>query len=160
MTDAEDPEGYGAEQKLRCLERQTRAAKRVESAAMDEPARKAAHAKVAACQAKIRQHVASTSATRQPWRESMGVSKKALAGVAAPQETLANVAEFRSWLRSSNANLPRNRALLKRYVSMPLCWPSATGHQGRREGDRPPARDHEAAHGAARPRGSEASRAR
>jgi len=67
-----DPEGYAATTKLRYLERQTRAAKRVEAAAMDGQAKRAATAKVRECQAKIRAHVASTPAKRQPHRETLG----------------------------------------------------------------------------------------
>lgn len=64
-----DPEGDKARQKLRYLERQTRAAKREEAAALDDEARRKARAKVRAYQAKIRDHVATTSAKRQPHRE-------------------------------------------------------------------------------------------
>lgn len=64
-----DPEGDKARQRLRYLERQVRAAKREELVALDGPARKAAATKVAAWQARIRDHVASTTAKRQPQRE-------------------------------------------------------------------------------------------
>lgn len=67
-----DPEGYAATTKLRYLERQTRAAKRVQAAAMDDAAKAAAGARVRAYQAKIREHVASTTAKRQPHRERLG----------------------------------------------------------------------------------------
>jgi len=72
MHNTADPEGYVATQKLRYLERQTRAAKRIEAAAMDDPARKAAAARVRDYQAKIREHVATTTAKRQPTRERLG----------------------------------------------------------------------------------------
>lgn len=72
MTDTEDPEGYADTQKLRYLERQTRAAKRVQAAAMDDAAAQAAGVRVRAYQAKIRAHVASTTAKRQPTRERLG----------------------------------------------------------------------------------------
>lgn len=64
-----DPEGDKARQKLRYLERQVRAAKRQEAAALDDDARKLARTKVRTYQAKIRDHVATTSAKRQPHRE-------------------------------------------------------------------------------------------
>lgn len=72
MGDVADPQGYADTVKLRYLERQTRAAKRVQAAAMDDAARQAAGAKVRAYQAKIREHVASTTAKRQPTRERLG----------------------------------------------------------------------------------------
>lgn len=72
MHDTEDPQGYADTTHLRYLERQTRAAKRVELAAMDEPARKAAHAKVMWRQSQIREHVATTTAKRSPVRERLG----------------------------------------------------------------------------------------
>lgn len=72
MKHTADPEGDAARQRLRYLERQTRAAKRVEAVAMDETARKAAAARVRAYQAKIRHHVATTTAKRQPHRERLG----------------------------------------------------------------------------------------
>lgn len=72
MHDTEDPQGYEDTKHLRYLERQTRAAKRVELAAMDEPERKAAHAKVMWRQSQIREHVASTTAKRQRTRERLG----------------------------------------------------------------------------------------
>lgn len=72
MHDTEDPQGYEDTKHLRYLERQTRAAKRVELAAMDEPARKAAHAKVMWRQSQIREHVAMTTAKRIPARERLG----------------------------------------------------------------------------------------
>jgi hypothetical protein len=64
-----DPEGDAARQKLRYLERQVRASKRAELVALDEPAKKAAQARARAYQAQIRDHVATTSAKRQPHRE-------------------------------------------------------------------------------------------
>lgn len=67
-----DPEGDKARQRLRALERQVRAAKREELVALDEQAAKAARAKAAAAQAKIREHVATTSAKRQRQREQIG----------------------------------------------------------------------------------------
>ena len=72
MHGTEDPQGYADTTKLRYLERRTRAAKRVEAVAMSEEARKIAAARVAAYQAKIRAHVASTTAKRQPVRERLG----------------------------------------------------------------------------------------
>ncbi|MDV6309915.1 phage minor capsid protein [Gordonia amicalis] len=67
-----DPEGDKARQKLRYLERQKRAALREEAAAMDDDARAKAKAKAKAYNAKIREHVATTSAKRQPHRERAG----------------------------------------------------------------------------------------
>ena len=67
-----DPEGDKARQRLRLLERRVRAAKRLEAAALDDTARKAARAKVRTAQAAIRDHVASTTAKRQPAREGLG----------------------------------------------------------------------------------------
>ena len=79
MKGTADPKGYEATQKLRYLERETRASKRMEAAAMSPDAAAAARARVNAYQAKIRAHVASTTAKRQPYRESLGVSKAKLA---------------------------------------------------------------------------------
>lgn len=67
-----DPEGDRARQQLRYLERQTRAWKRRQAVALDETARVEAGARVRAYQARIREHVASTSAKRQPQRERLG----------------------------------------------------------------------------------------
>lgn len=72
MTNTADPQGYADTTKLRYLERQTRAAKRVQAAAMDPAAAQAASVRVRAYQAKIRSHVASTTAKRQPVRERLG----------------------------------------------------------------------------------------
>lgn len=66
-----DPQGQKDREKLRYLERQVRAEKRQQAAAIDDDARKAATARVRAYQAKIRQHVAATSAKRQSWREQI-----------------------------------------------------------------------------------------
>lgn len=76
MGDVADPEGYAASQKLRYLERKTRESKRLEAAAMNPTALRAAKARTAAYQGKIRDHCAATGAKRQPWRESFGVEKK------------------------------------------------------------------------------------
>jgi len=67
-----DPDGDRARQKLRYLERRVRAAKRLEAAALDDDARKAARVRVRAAQAAIRDHVATSSAKRQPSREGLG----------------------------------------------------------------------------------------
>lgn len=67
-----DPEGYAASQKQRYLERQVRASKRVEAAAMDDAAAKAAHQKVRAYQAKLREHVADNDLKRLYYREQIG----------------------------------------------------------------------------------------
>lgn len=67
-----DPQGDRDRQRLRALERRVRAAKRQEAAALDDVAAKAARAKVRSAQAAIRDHVATTSAKRQPAREQIG----------------------------------------------------------------------------------------
>lgn len=67
-----DPQGDEDRQKLRALERQLRSAKRVQAVAMDEPARRAAAAEVSRIQARIRSHVETTTAKRQPQREQIG----------------------------------------------------------------------------------------
>ncbi len=64
-----DPQGDQDRQKLRYLERQVRAYKRLEAAALDDDAARDARARVREWQAAIREHVASTSARRQPDRE-------------------------------------------------------------------------------------------
>jgi hypothetical protein len=72
MKGTADPEGYAATTKLRYLERQVRASKRMQAAAMDDAALAAAKARTRAYQAKIRDLVATTSAKRQPYRERLG----------------------------------------------------------------------------------------
>lgn len=67
-----DPDGDRARQQLRYLERQVRAWKRREVVALDDAAGKAARARVRAYQARIRAHVATTTAKRQPRRERIG----------------------------------------------------------------------------------------
>jgi len=74
-SDPADPEGDAARQRLRALERQVRAAKMREAAALDDRARKDARAEVAAWRSKIREHVASTTAKRQPQREQIGKAR-------------------------------------------------------------------------------------
>jgi uncharacterized protein (DUF2336 family) len=71
--ETEDPQGYKDTQKLRYLERQVRESKRLEAAALDPAALRKAKMRTAAYQAKIRTHVATSKAKRQPWRESYGV---------------------------------------------------------------------------------------
>lgn len=70
-----DPQGDADRQKLRYLERQTRQAKRLEQVALDDDARAKAAARVRARQAQIREHVATTSAKRQPQRERIGAAR-------------------------------------------------------------------------------------
>ncbi|AZG43454.1 phage minor capsid protein [Gordonia insulae] len=70
-----DPQGDKDRQKLRYLERQVRAARREEAAALDDAGRKAARAKVRARQAQIREHVDTTSAKRQPARERITAAR-------------------------------------------------------------------------------------
>ena len=72
MTGTADPEGYAATTKLRYLERQVRASKRMGAAAMDDAASGKAAQRVKDYQAKIREHVKTTSAVRVPVRERLG----------------------------------------------------------------------------------------
>lgn len=71
-TDTENPQGDADRQRLRALERQVRAAKRTEAVALDDAAARAAAAKVRDRQAAIRDHVANSTAKRQPQREQIG----------------------------------------------------------------------------------------
>lgn len=64
-----DPSGDADRQKLRYLERKVREWKRREAAAIDPEDKKAARAKAREWQSSIRDHVANTSARRQPDRE-------------------------------------------------------------------------------------------
>ena len=79
----EDPKGYEAAKKLRYLERQVRAKKRLESVAITPEAKLRATNSLEAYREKIRLHVEETGIRRQPWRESFGVSKKQLAAAKA-----------------------------------------------------------------------------
>jgi len=72
MHDTADPAGDAARQKLRYLERQVRSWKRAQAVALDPAAERKAGAQVRAYQAKIREHVATTTAKRQPQREQVG----------------------------------------------------------------------------------------
>jgi hypothetical protein len=72
MHDTADPAGDAARQKLRYLERQVRSWKRAQAVALDPAAERKAGAQVRAYQAKIREHVATTSAKRIPAREQVG----------------------------------------------------------------------------------------
>jgi hypothetical protein len=72
MKGTADPEGYAATTKLRYLERNVRQSKRLEAAALDDAARAKAHRRVLDYQQKIRAHVATTKAKRQPPRERLG----------------------------------------------------------------------------------------
>ena len=67
-----DPAGYANAQKLRYLERQVRASKRMEVVAIDEQAKKAAAARVRNYQQQIRDHVNATGAKRLRYREQIG----------------------------------------------------------------------------------------
>lgn len=73
-TDTADPQGDRDRQRLRALERNVRAAKRVEAVALDDEARAKARRDVRRWQAAIREHVATTSAKRVPARERIGVA--------------------------------------------------------------------------------------
>lgn len=72
LVDTEDSQGDADRQKLRYLERQVRAEKRVQAVALDPEAARKAELRVRARQAQIREHVAATSAKRQPAREQIG----------------------------------------------------------------------------------------
>lgn len=67
-----DPQGDADRRQLRYLERETRKAKRLEAAALDDQARARAAARVRARQAQIREHTRTTTAKRQPQRERLG----------------------------------------------------------------------------------------
>lgn len=67
-----DPAGDAARQHLRYLERQVRAWKRREAVALDVRHAAVARARVRGYQAQIRDHVAATTAKRQPQRERIG----------------------------------------------------------------------------------------
>ncbi len=66
-----DPQGDADRQRLRYLERQVRHWKTRQAVALSDPERRRAGAKVRDYQAAIRQHVANTSAKRQPQRERL-----------------------------------------------------------------------------------------
>lgn len=67
-----DPEGDAARQKQRYLERQVRASKRMEAAALDDQAARNAQGRVRAYQAKLREHVEATDGKRLYYREQIG----------------------------------------------------------------------------------------
>ncbi|MFH0980117.1 MAG: phage minor capsid protein, partial [Planctomycetota bacterium] len=67
-----DPEGYEAGQKQRYLERQVRASKRMEAAAIDDVAKRQAQVRIRAYQAKLREHVAANDLKRLSYREQIG----------------------------------------------------------------------------------------
>lgn len=75
LIDTEDPQGDADRQKLRYLERQVRAEKRKQAVALDPVAARKAELRIRARQAQIREHVATTSAKRQPDRERLGRGK-------------------------------------------------------------------------------------
>lgn len=70
-TNTADPVGDAARQKLRYLERRVRAAKRREAVALDPAAKAKARRDIRTEQARIRDHVATTPAKRQPHREQL-----------------------------------------------------------------------------------------
>ncbi len=70
-----DPEGDAARQKLRRLERETRKAKLEAAGALTPEAKRAAEAKVRELQARIREHVDSSSVFRQRHREQIGTAR-------------------------------------------------------------------------------------
>lgn len=67
-----DPEGYEAKQQQRRLEREIRASKRMEAAAMDDTAKRAAAARTRAYQKKLREHVDAHDLKRLRAREQVG----------------------------------------------------------------------------------------
>ncbi len=69
MIDTADPRGDRDRQQLRYLKRQVRSWKRRQATALSDLERARAGAKVRDYQAKIRQHVDTTTAKRQPQRE-------------------------------------------------------------------------------------------
>ena len=70
-TNTEDPQGDLDRQELRSLERRVREWKRREAAALTPADKAKAKAQVRGYQAKIRSHVSTTSAKRQPHREQL-----------------------------------------------------------------------------------------
>jgi len=69
---AAESQRYADNQKQRGIERQIRASKRLQAAALDDAARAQAAQRIAYYQAKAREHVASTSALRNYPREQVG----------------------------------------------------------------------------------------
>ncbi|WP_405137527.1 phage minor capsid protein [Nocardia sp. NBC_01388] len=69
---APDPEAYAATQRLRSLERQVRASKRVRAAALDDLATHAANTRIRVLQKRIREHIGATDVRRQRHREQIG----------------------------------------------------------------------------------------
>lgn len=70
-----NPQGYAERQRLRDLERRLRASKKVEQVALDPAAQAKAARRTRDIQATIRDHVATTSAKRQPHRERPGSAR-------------------------------------------------------------------------------------
>lgn len=105
-----DPEGDAARAKLRRLERELRAARRSESVALDPQAHTKARARIRAKQAQIREHVATTPAKRQPWREQLRGPKP----VAADPFTRRTDAELDELLMAEFEKPEPDQALLER----------------------------------------------
>jgi len=74
-THTQDPKGDKDRQTLRRLERELRALKREEAALIDPDAGPGLRRRIRAKQARIRAHVAQTSAKRQPQREQIGSAR-------------------------------------------------------------------------------------
>lgn len=74
-TNTADPKGDEARQTLRRLERELRALKLKEAALIDPDAGPGLRRRIRAKQARIRHHVATTSAKRQPQREQIGTAR-------------------------------------------------------------------------------------
>lgn len=72
MGATEDTDGYAAAQKQRYLERQIRAAKRMEALALDDAAKAKAGARIRSYQAKLREHVEANNLKRLRYREQIG----------------------------------------------------------------------------------------
>lgn len=71
LKDTADPAGDAARQHLRALEREVRKNKRLAGGALTPEEREGARIKVKEFQARIREHVANTTAKRQPHREQI-----------------------------------------------------------------------------------------
>ena len=83
LKDTEDPQGNADVQKLRDLEREVRERKRVRAVALDPEAARKADLRIRETQAKIREHVNTTTAKRQPAREQLGSGKPATSPIMA-----------------------------------------------------------------------------
>lgn len=118
LTDTEDPQGDADRQKLRDLERKVREDKRVRAVAMDSEAVRKADLRIRGHQAQIREHVNTTTATRQPHREQLGVGKPAAPPISAPAlktptTSFSDEAAFRTFASTSKDSLARDSRVYK-----------------------------------------------